>query len=74
MDKKIAIEVAARIWCDPEMSSIPMDVALAYEIAELLASRLTTASTRPPAAPQEYDTAHPDPMFTPRESRTDGGG
>ena len=41
MDIKIAREVAARIWCDQEMSSIVMDVELVEEIAQLLASRLT---------------------------------
>ena len=42
MDIKIAREVAARIWCDLEMSSVVMDVKLAEEIAQLLASRPTT--------------------------------
>ena len=41
MDIKIAREVAARIWCDQEVSAIEMDVELAEEIAQLLASRLT---------------------------------
>lgn len=41
MDINIAREVAARIWCDQEMSSTVMDVELAEEIAQLLASRLT---------------------------------
>ena len=41
MDIKIAREVAARIWCDQEMSSIVMDVELAEEIAQLLSSRPT---------------------------------
>jgi hypothetical protein len=41
MDITIAREVAARIWCDQEMSSVVMDVELAEEIAQLLVSRLT---------------------------------
>lgn len=41
MDITIAREVAARIWCDQEMSSIVMDVELAEDIAQLLVSRLT---------------------------------
>ena len=41
MDIKIAREVAARIWCDQEMSTVVMDVELAEDVAQLLASRLT---------------------------------
>ena len=45
MDIKIAREIAARIWCDQEVSSTPMDAVLAEEIAQLLASRLTLTPT-----------------------------
>jgi len=38
MDIKIAREVAARIWCDPEMAEIPMDPDKAEKIAQILAS------------------------------------
>jgi hypothetical protein len=41
MDINVAREVAARIWCDQEMSHIVMDTVLAEEIAQLLVSRLT---------------------------------
>ena len=36
MNIKTAREVAARIWCDPEMELIEMDCELAEEIAQLL--------------------------------------
>jgi hypothetical protein len=36
MEKKIAIEVAARIWCDQEYSRYIMNPDLAYKIARML--------------------------------------
>lgn len=38
MEMNVAREVAARVWCDPEMSSVPMDAGLA-EIIALLVQR-----------------------------------
>jgi len=46
---------------------------LAFEC--LLGTRAAEHPLQPTASgAPEYDTAHPDPMFAPRESRTDGGG
>ena len=51
---EIAREITARIWCDPKMSGTEMDVVLAEEIAQLLASRLTPiAGDRATAASNE---------------------
>jgi len=38
MDTNVAREVAARVWCDPEMSNVVMDAGLA-EIIALLVQR-----------------------------------
>ena len=36
MNIRIAREVAARVWCDPEMSHLEMDCDAAEEIAQIL--------------------------------------
>lgn len=36
MDKKTALEVAARIWCDPAYQHVTMDVAACDDIADIL--------------------------------------
>ena len=45
MDIQIAREVAARIWCDPEMSHLEMDCDKAEEIAQILSGRFDHIST-----------------------------
>ncbi len=37
MNKATAFEIAARVWCDPEMADITMDVEKAERIADILA-------------------------------------
>ena len=36
MDLKTAREISARIWCDPEMSALPMNVELCEAIAHII--------------------------------------
>ena len=56
MDIKIAREVAARVWCDPEMSNVVMDAEKAEAIAQILVGGPT-----PRAADEATGCAHRAP-------------
>lgn len=47
MDINIALEVAARIWCDQDYSHIVMNVDLAKKIAHLLKDEADRQSAQP---------------------------